>query len=63
MTTAGGRGKRAGGCDHARVHVTVAASPVFFGWLAQFGTAVRLEAPSALARQYADYLRDIADSY
>ena len=48
---------------HARVHVTVAASPVFFGWLAQFGTAVRLEAPSALARQYADYLRDIADSY
>lgn len=48
---------------HARVHVTVAASPVFFGWLAQFGTAVRLEAPSALARQYADYLRGIADSY
>lgn len=48
---------------HARVHVTVAASPVFFGWLAQFGTAVRLEAPSALARQYAEYLRDIADSY
>ena len=48
---------------HARVHVTVAASPVFFGWLAQFGTAVRLEAPSTLARQYADYLRDIADSY
>lgn len=48
---------------HARVHVTVAASPVFFGWLAQFGTAVCLEAPSALARQYADYLRDIADSY
>ena len=48
---------------HARVHVTVAASPVFFGWLAQFGTAVRLEAPSTLARQYADYLRGIADSY
>ena len=48
---------------HARVHVTVAASPVFFGWLAQFGTAVRLEAPSALSRQYADYLRGIADSY
>ena len=48
---------------HARVHVTVAASPVFFGWLAQFGTSVRLEAPSALSRQYADYLRGIADSY
>lgn len=48
---------------HARVHVTVAASPVFFGWLAQFGTAVCLEAPNALARQYADYLKDIADSY
>lgn len=48
---------------HARIHVTVAASPVFFGWLAQFGTSVRLEAPAALARQYADYLLSIARSY
>ena len=47
----------------ARVHVTVASSPVFFGWLAQFGRAVRIEAPAALAADYAAYLRDIADSY
>ena len=47
----------------AHVHVTVAASPVFFGWLAQFGREVRVEAPKALAAEYAAYLRDIADSY
>lgn len=47
----------------ARVHATVTASPVFFGWLAQFGTAVRLEAPTSLAQEYAGYLREIADSY
>lgn len=47
----------------AHVYVTVAESPVFFGWLAQFGRAVRIEAPRAFARKYADYLEDIAASY
>lgn len=47
----------------ARVHVTVAPSPVFFGWLAQFGRAVRIEAPTGLAAEYAAYLKDILEDY
>ncbi len=47
----------------AHVHVTVATSPVFFGWLAQFGRAVRIEAPKSLAQEYVAYLEDIAASY
>ncbi|MEY8314598.1 helix-turn-helix transcriptional regulator [Adlercreutzia muris] len=47
----------------ARVYVTVTPSPVFFGWLAQFGRGVRIEAPSDLATEYAAYLRDILEDY
>lgn len=46
-----------------RVHVTVLKSTVFFGWLAQFGTQIRIEKPVSLAREYRDHLRAIADSY
>lgn len=48
---------------HARLWTTVTASPTFFGWLAQFGTAVRIEKPAALAKQYAAYLQDIIAAY
>lgn len=48
---------------HARVYVTVAPSPVFFGWVAQFGRALRIDAPSDLAAEYAAYLRDILTDY
>lgn len=47
----------------ARLYATVAPSPVFFGWLAQFGPAVRIESPSTLAAAYADYLRTILEDY
>lgn len=47
----------------ARVHVTVVPSPVFFGWLAQFGRAVRIEAPASLASEYAAHLQDILKDY
>lgn len=47
----------------ARVYVTVMKSPVFFGWLAQFGNDVRIERPAALAQEYAAYLRAIVESY
>lgn len=51
------------GAGRARVHVTVMKSPVFFGWLAQFGDRVRVEKPRALADEYRDYLAAIAASY
>ena len=47
----------------ARAYVTVAPSPVFFGWLAQFGRAMRIEAPAALVAEYAAYLREILEDY
>ena len=46
-----------------RAYVTVAPSPVFFGWLVQFGRSMRIEAPRALADEYAAYLRDILEDY
>ena len=48
---------------HARVWTTVTASPTFFGWLAQFGRAVRIEKPTSLARQYTEFLQDIVEGY
>lgn len=46
-----------------RVAVTAMASPVLFGWLAQFGDAVVLEKPTALVRAYAAHLRAILDAH
>lgn len=47
----------------AHVHVSVCKSPVFFGWLAQFGTRVQVEKPASLAREYRAYLTAIVESY
>ncbi|WP_139652366.1 helix-turn-helix transcriptional regulator [Raoultibacter phocaeensis] len=47
----------------ARVSAVVMKSPVFFGWLAQFGDRVRIEKPQALAREYRDYLAGIVEAY
>ena len=47
----------------ARVHATIMKSPVFFGWLAQFGDRVRIEKPKALADEYRAYLAGIVEAY
>ena len=47
----------------ARVHVIVLVSKMFFGWLAQFGTAVRIERPPSLAQEYREYLEGIVEAY
>ena len=47
----------------ARVRATVMKSPVFFGWLAQFGDRVRILKPQRLAREYAGYLQKIVSAY
>lgn len=50
--------------DHqARVVVPVMKSRVFFGWLAQFGTSIRIEKPSKLAQEFVEYLREITEGY
>lgn len=51
------------GDGSARVSTVVMKSPVFFGWLAQFGGDVRIEKPRSLAREYRDYLAGIVESY
>lgn len=47
----------------ARAHVSISESPTFFGWLAQFGTAIRIERPQSLAKAYAAYLDEITSLY
>lgn len=47
----------------AHVYVTVAKSPAFFGWLAQFGDRIRVEKPTTLVNEYRQYLCDILKSY
>jgi len=47
----------------AQVHVSILKSNVFFGWLAQFGTAVTIESPPQLAQEYKEYLQSIVRIY
>ena len=49
--------------DVARVHVTVMESPTFYGWLAQFGEDITIEAPQSTRAAYAAHLRSILSSY
>ncbi|MEG1397629.1 MAG: WYL domain-containing protein [Raoultibacter sp.] len=53
----------AAGEGAAHVYVPVLESTVFFGWLAQFGTQVRIEKPAKLAQNYRDYLAEIVATY
>lgn len=48
---------------HARVYARVKVSGVFYGWLAQFGTKVRVEKPQSVVQGYTDYLQRIVDAY
>ena len=51
------------GDGDAHVSAVVMKSPVFFGWLAQFGDRVRIEKPKALAAEYRAYLAGIVAAY
>lgn len=49
--------------NRARVHVIVLKSSVFFGWLAQFGSLLTIEAPRELALEYKKHLATICENY
>ena len=51
------------GENAARVTVTVKESPVFYGWLAQLGSEIQIEAPASLREGYLAFLRNILQSY
>ena len=45
--------------EHFAVHVTVAVSSQFFGWLAGIGKQAKITSPEEVKRQYVSYLQDI----
>lgn len=49
--------------SHARVYARVKVSDVFYGWLAQFGTKVRVEKPRSVVQSYTEYLQRIVSAY
>lgn len=48
---------------HFKVSVPVAVSPQFFGWAAGVGKGMRIAAPEEVKSQYAEYLRELLESY
>ena len=60
-------GKEAAICpedqDHFTVHVRVAVSNPFFGWLSGLGTGVRIVSPKPVARKYQAYLEALLKQY
>lgn len=49
--------------DSANVHVSVATTPVFWGWVAQFDGAVTVESPKRTRAEFADYLEGLASRH
>lgn len=47
----------------ARVNVAAMATPVFFGWIAQFAGQITVESPSSLRQGYAGYLHELLQDY
>lgn len=47
----------------ARAYVHVMDSPTFFGWIAQFGDRMVIEAPEKLRMAYCDHLHHVLKSY
>lgn len=43
----------------AEVRVRIMESPVFYGWLTQFGASVRVVSPRSLAKNYQEYLKNL----
>lgn len=46
---------------HFHVHVTVAVSPQFFGWLSGIGKGIRIYWPADVREEYKAYLKEIID--
>lgn len=49
--------------EHILARVKVAVSPQFFGWLAGLGSAVKIEMPEKVAKEYREYLERILQEY
>ena len=49
--------------EHFAVHVTVAVSSQFFGWLAGIGNQAKITSTEEVKKQYVDYLQNILTEY
>ena len=47
------------GLDKFCVYVKVAVSPVFYGWIFQFGGQIKITAPESVKKQYQKMLQDV----
>lgn len=48
---------------HFRVHMSVAVSPQFFGWVTGVGRKMQIAAPEPVRTKYREYLQDILQEY
>ena len=49
--------------DHFHVHVTVAVSPQFWGWVTGIGPGIEIVSPAEVREAYSEYLRTILAKY
>lgn len=49
--------------NRIQVHIKVAVSRQFFGWLTGLGKGVKIEAPKQVAKEYYAYLQEILEDY
>ncbi len=49
--------------DHFRVHVPVAVSRQFYGWVTGIGSKMRIIGPEHVRAEYKEYLRDVLEQY
>ena len=49
--------------EHFHVHVTVAVSPQFFGWVTGIGPGIEIVSPADVREAYGAYLADILSKY
>lgn len=49
--------------EHFRVHVSVAVSRQFFGWVTGIGKGMRIAGPEHVKSAYREYLREILEKY
>ena len=49
--------------EHFRVHLLVAVSSQFFGWLTGIGKKMKIESPEFVRTEYKKYLQEILQEY
>ncbi len=49
--------------EHFKVHILVAVSRQFFGWVTGIGKSMYIAGPEHVQKEYREYLLDILDGY